>query len=172
MCSWVVLLALGGVARAVSVAHVDEARERVLENQLNQAREAAGLPPLAHDDGLRDLARYHSADMAMAGFASTVSPSEGPLARRAAAHVGVAASRIKALAATSGEVDISLLDARVTRVAIGVVEIGDRMYVTEIAVMDDRSGVDRAGILGLLERIWTIVASGQSARVDALYVTR
>jgi Cysteine-rich secretory protein family len=61
---------------AGTVVEPDVAEVRMLE-QLNQARKAAGVAPLAADSALRQLARGHTEDMVDHAFFSHVSPSQG-----------------------------------------------------------------------------------------------
>jgi len=56
--------------------------EAALVKLVNADRARAGLPPLASDARLRDVARAHSADMREHGFVGHVSPSTGSAADR------------------------------------------------------------------------------------------
>ena len=137
----VATLVAGVVGVAAAAPHVvDDGELRVL-NHVNRQRAAAGLPALRRDEGLRALARYHSADMAFARFVSAISPADGALAERAVEQAGVSgAAEVATHVATCGgdvvAASAALLDPALTRVGIGVVEDGGRLYVTQVAVAD------------------------------------
>jgi len=89
-------LSVGGVGpertRVIGrVATPVESEARLLE-LLNQSRSVGGVPPLAADDALRDVAFAHSTDMAEHDFFGHVSPTTGdPETRLRRAGVVVAA---------------------------------------------------------------------------------
>ena len=138
-----------GEAAASSVIHV----------ATNEAREAAGLPPLARDANLDGIARGHAADMASRAYFSHDSPEGlGPTDRAASAGyacekrigaviwTGVAeniymsghAAYTEAVAA--GAVDSwmdsaghrqNILDGRYDRLGVGVVIGGGDFYAVQ-----------------------------------------
>ena len=64
----------------------EEAASSVIHVATNEARAAAGLPPLARDANLDGIARGHAADMAVRGYFSHVGPEGlGPTDRAAVA---------------------------------------------------------------------------------------
>lgn len=157
MLTWArALLPLGGVRWLVSLflffavtpsllaapLYVDAEAERRALERVNRERVAAHLPPLRSDERLRSLARYHSADMALAGFLSAASPRYGSLAERAAEACGIEdSSRVRTHVGigtdlfAAGAVPV---EASLTRIGIGVVSIGGRLFVTQVAVADPR----------------------------------
>lgn len=68
-------------------------QEKAMFQRLNRDRAAQGLPPLAYDERLADIARYHSADMRDHSFFAHESPTSGSLADRltAAGYLALAA---------------------------------------------------------------------------------
>jgi hypothetical protein len=123
-------------ALAEPVVRVDEAAEFRLLNRINQAREGQGLAPIERDDTLRQLARFHSADMVQTGFVGLVSPANGSIVGRATTAAGTEriVVRVMSGAAASVPVGASLVTPTAVRGAIGVVCIGELVFVTEISV--------------------------------------
>jgi uncharacterized protein YkwD len=115
---------------------VDRDREAVLWNRVNCERAAAGLPPLERDERLRDVARFHSADMAIGGFVSQSSPGEGKVTARAAQAVGIAENRVIAQVAAGSVADVTaaLTKPGLSLAAVGIVDVDGRSYVTAVAV--------------------------------------
>ncbi len=58
------------------------ALEREIHRQVNEERRRRGLDPLAFDPELREVARYHSADMAENGYVAHTSPDGETVADR------------------------------------------------------------------------------------------
>ncbi len=79
------------------LTHIEGVEEEILR-LCNEARQAAGLPPLQPEPTLRDIARGHSDDMVVRGFYDHVSPDGlDPAARIASGHrqlIGVTGENI------------------------------------------------------------------------------
>ena len=136
-----VLVALtSGVAGATP--HVDDVLEHDLITRINRERAARGLKAVRSDPALCDLARYHSADMALGRFVAQVSPGAGSLTDRARAAAGTRDGRVQAHVAAGTEaagaaLAISLLDPALSRVGVGVVSDDDgRLFLTQVAIAD------------------------------------
>lgn len=56
--------------------------EQLVHERVNEARAENGLGPLSFDDGLREVARYHSRDMAENNYFSHTSPDGGTMTDR------------------------------------------------------------------------------------------
>jgi hypothetical protein len=67
------------------VAATDPELERAMGERVNRDRAAKGLPPLAYDEALADIARYHANDMHQHRFFAHDSPTSGSLDDRMAA---------------------------------------------------------------------------------------
>jgi uncharacterized protein YkwD len=67
----------GGGLPSVSATPDASALERRMFQLLNRDRAKAGLPPLAYDERLADIARYHSRDMKQGGYFGHDSPTSG-----------------------------------------------------------------------------------------------
>jgi hypothetical protein len=137
----VALALLPGVAGATP--HVDVEAEHEALTRINRERAALGLAALRVDESLSRLARFHSADMALGGFVTSVSPRSGSLEERALAAAGLS-ERSRVLThvaagteAASGTLTRLIVDPAATRVGLGVVTDGDgRLFLTEVAVSD------------------------------------
>jgi uncharacterized protein YkwD len=123
--------------RGPIVTTVDATAELRYLNGVNRERAARGLQPLVRDEGLRDLARYHSADMALGEFVGLTSPGSGALLDRAVTTAGVAAGDVAANVAVGTDLTragSSLLDPAIGRVGVGIVAAGGRLFLTQVAV--------------------------------------
>jgi hypothetical protein len=140
------------------VPHVEPARELVRMNQVDRARADRGLAPIDHDEQLRDLARYHSADVALSGSAAAALTR---VANEVAQAEHVAPRLVKV-----GEGALS--DPQVNRGAVGVVVVGEQEIVTEIGIIDPSAAHPRQSWLRLLDDLWSTL---QHPAVDALYVS-
>ena len=132
---------LPGVASASP--RVDSETEHDLLVRINRERTARGLEPVKRDPSLCDLARFHSADMALSRFVTTVSPRSGALAERVMKTAGiedrgrVVAHVAAGTEAAGGTLGASILDPAVTRIGVGIVtDDAGRLYLTEVAVAD------------------------------------
>lgn len=72
-------VAFGSGLPQVAASETIHRQEREMFALLNQDRRAEGLPPLAYDERLADVARYHSADMRDHDFFEHESPNSGSL---------------------------------------------------------------------------------------------
>ncbi len=121
----------------VEASPQEAALESELFGRLNRDREAAGLAPLAYDDRLADIARYHSRDMRDAGFFGHDSPTTGSPQDRIdrAGYLAVESRENVAQAPDANTAQDQLLDSpghrnnimatTVTHVGIGVVRDKD-----------------------------------------------
>jgi uncharacterized protein YkwD len=117
---------------------------------LNRDRARAGLPPLALDATLAEVARAHSADMVAHGFFGHISPSHGSAADRVR-RAGIAAALVLenlARAYAPGEAEQALMNSPghranilhrgATRVGVGIVtsEAGGvrQLFVTQLFI--------------------------------------
>lgn len=117
--------------------------EQVMFGLVNADREANGSPRLGWDEGLRDVARGHSLDMATHGFFAHESPTTGAPADR------IFKAGIPAMATGENiakDFDIgsaeemlmkspghraNILSQDYDRIGIGVVEAGGYLYITQ-----------------------------------------
>ena len=142
------LLALGLLGSSLVLAQED--RERSLVDLANQAREDAGLKPLAWDPALAMAARAHAERMAREGQLSHQYPDEPDPAARAAsagAHFSLLEENI-AMADSPRRVHESwmksqphhenLLNPQINRIGVAVVEARGYLY----AVADYAQGVE------------------------------
>ena len=134
-----------------SDAHAVEATLFAL---LNQARQAAGVPPLAAHAGLAEVAALHSRDMVESGFFGHDSPVNGDPATRVhrkgwafvliAENVGrgSTAQEVNAMLLDSPGHRANALDPTLTHVGIGVV-VDTRQGRSEIVATEDFGGIAR-----------------------------
>jgi len=134
-----------------SDAHAVEATLFAL---LNQARQAAGVPPLAPHPGLAEVAALHSRDMVESGFFGHDSPVNGDPATRVhrkgwafvliAENVGrgSTAQEVNAMLLDSPGHRANALDPTLTHVGIGVV-VDTRQGRSEIVATEDFGGIAR-----------------------------
>jgi uncharacterized protein YkwD len=123
--------------RAPVVTTVDATAELRYLNGVNLERASRGLPALARDASLRDLARFHSADMALGEFVGLTSPGSGALLDRAAAVAGLPLDDVAANVAVGTDftrAGAALLDPSIGRVGVGIVSVGGRLFLTQVAV--------------------------------------
>ncbi len=123
--------------RGPVVTTVDATAELRYLNGVNRERAARGLPALVRDEALRDLARYHSADMALGEFVGLTSPDAGALLDRAAGTAGVSVDDVTANVAVGTDLTragASLLDPAIARVGVGIVTAGGRLFLTQVTV--------------------------------------
>jgi hypothetical protein len=119
---------------------VDTDAEQRFLSRINRARAQRGLPPLVRDETLRDLARFHSADMAMNGFVGLSSPGAGSLLDRAAQAAGVSIVDMTAQVASGSDlsqVGGPLLDPSTRRVGVGIVAASGRLFLTQLWIAGD-----------------------------------
>lgn len=129
--------AVEGRRRSPVVTTVDATAELKYMNQVNRERAARGLPALVRDDSLRDLARYHSADMALGDFVGLTSPQSGALLDRASAAAGVETVEVAGHVTVGTDFSrgaAALLDPSIRRVGVGVVAAGGRLFLTHLAI--------------------------------------
>lgn len=128
-------LPMGRATTAIDTAAADEA---LLLAEANVLRAAAGLSPLALDNGLSSFARRWSAVMAAAGdirhnpdLASALGslPPESTLRENVGMGPGAAVVHRALVASPSHRAN--LVNPRATRVGIGVVRVGAVVYVTQ-----------------------------------------
>jgi hypothetical protein len=116
---------------ALDVPHVSEEDERLVLLRANQARKTRGIDPIVRNTALSDLARYHSAGLAIDGKAD-------PLVARAAAAAGVAKERVRVVVRIAkeapGELGDAALDPALAVGGVGVVRSRGSVYVTAVMV--------------------------------------
>lgn len=173
------VLALAASAVALASPHIDDQAEQRILNQINRARIVDGALALVPDMRLRTLARFHSADMALAGFVSTMSPTEGPLLARAAAALGITDGQrvfVNVAAVTDASVLGNLVaDPETSRVGVGVVSESNRLFVTVISLGDlqpiyahvSNHGEYRSVVAMWLARVEHFLAFASGARIAA-----
>jgi uncharacterized protein YkwD len=153
-------------ARSPGVTTVEADDEAQFLSRINRVRVERGLSPLRRDDSLRSIARFHSAEMAIAGFVGLTSPKEGSIVDRAASAAQVALVDVTAQIAVGSDLTEAgkpLLDPSLTRVGVGIVSSQGRLFLTQVAVADEAprgyTAVDAQvsatfeGIRSLIERI-------------------
>ncbi len=110
--------------------------ERAMGDRVNRDRAGKGLPPLAFDDALADVARFHANDMGQHRFFAHDSPTSGSLDDRMAAS-GYLASVARENLAEAPDVDqaedgllaspghyANLMAKDITHVGVGIIRGG------------------------------------------------
>lgn len=118
-------------AAATTAGGSDRARlERLIHERINGVRESEGLPTLAVDPELREIARYHSRDMAERGYFAHTAP-DGETMRDRYDRFGY-------------ECRVSTGDGRY---AIGA----ENIYRQSASTPDDPAGVARSVVAGWMD---------------------
>ncbi len=134
----VVALAIFTVALTATRARATTQPEKLLHQLINNARVSRGLPRLRLSDGLSNVARAHSAEMAKGGRVLYHSCLPCRLRswdwRMAGENVGTDMSvyRIHSLFMQSVSHRSKLLRPGFRRAGIGVVQAGERLWVTQV----------------------------------------
>jgi uncharacterized protein YkwD len=133
-----------GISSLFRRSPYDARAEEELVALLNRERSAAGVPGLALDEGLREAARRHTAEMARLGRLAHQLPGQPGLRERlgqAGASADLVAENVvynaDARSAHAGlmlsdEHRENILDARYDAVGIGAVKRDGRLYVTQV----------------------------------------
>jgi uncharacterized protein YkwD len=141
-------LLLAAAAGAQPDIGPDAAAEREVLERTNALRAARGLPALAPDGELTELARAHSCEMARENYLGHRSPVNGGLGQRireAGTPVARAGENLAFVSGSDRPVEVAvegwlesrphrenLLDARFTETGIGVCRAGQSYYFTQM----------------------------------------
>ena len=138
------LVTLVGAAHAQPANDFDAPAERELVRLVNDARQKAGLQPLAVDERLTQAARAHSQLLAQHGNLSHQYPGEPPLVERLAAtglRFDWSAENVALDSGTPADAHrglmnspphrANILNSNLNAIGVGVVRQGGLIYVTE-----------------------------------------
>jgi cysteine-rich secretory family protein len=132
------LLVVAAVVFAALPAHASD-YETAFQSKINLERAPAGLGPLGFDAALLEVAGRHSADMAAAGriFHNKNLPNEVSGWQELGENVGVGPSveEIHKAFMASATHRAQILDPGFRGFAVGVVQSGPDLYVTELFIL-------------------------------------
>jgi uncharacterized protein YkwD len=126
---------LGGSLLAPAAASATTSREAALLAKIDHAREVRGLPPLRANPSLMTYARKHSADMALHDFLFHTRNFSVVCCWRIigenVAYNATVRRAHRAFMASPGH-RANILDPRMRRVGVGIVERNGELWVTEV----------------------------------------